>query len=335
MSSINIFRRSAIGLVVLGIASVSFAGTILGTALNGVFVGGEGLDLQARNGDLDYVTIFPATDTASFQTNNISPQYSWGWKVWGGLKFCGNEDVTVGWQRFYNNRTDVTIPAVVDGSTNPTIPRFLPINAWDSITGHVNFKLNEGWGVFGHSFNMAAWTFRLAGGVEWAKIQSNFTVQAFNTDELFGYENTSKTSGWGPRGEMDVVYHLPYNVALFANTNLALIVASRESNLYSLNFSNGAFPDSVYSNRHIVVPKVGMRLGVGYGYTFGMGGGEGASAMMTTIAVAIGWQVESYIHAIERNTNESPLTSLNSDTKLSNFGDSGLFLGVKVSADWV
>src|SRR5690606_14129258 len=90
---------------------------------------------------------------------------------------------------------------------------------------------------------------------------------------------------------------------LFANTNAALLVSTRKIELegYSSNYYNGGGYDlysSYYSNRHVVIPKLGMRLGASYSFMFGQAGGEGAPCSSLTIDA--GWQVESYIHAIER-----------------------------------
>jgi hypothetical protein len=136
--------------------------------------------------------------------------------------------------------------------------------------------------------------------------------------------------GWGPRAEFDATYHLGYNFALFANTNAALLVADRDVNVdwYSDGDFNGEYS---FSGRKVVVPKLGMRLGASYTYDFGQSGAEGAVGG-SALTFAAGWQVESYIHAIERYDDwQGDLPS----TKVSNFSDHGLFLGLTYSSSWM
>lgn len=328
MSSINIFKRSVIGLVVLGFASLSHAGTF-----TGVFLGAEGLDLQARNGDLDYVTVSPDLTVANpaFDVVNISPKYHWGWRVFGGITFCGDEDVTLSWMRYRHSVTS----EIVDPTTSAQL-RWLPFSLYEDIAAKVSFDLDEAYAVYGHTFNSAYWSLRLAGGVEWARLNSNLGDIAFclPCETNFGYTATDTTRGWGPRGELDLTYHMPFGLGVFAKTNAALLIGSRDIALNTANIEFGSLPSVYFSNRHVVVPKVGMKLGVGYAYTFGVAGGEGAAPMTTTLAVTAGWEVDTYIHAIERPVGAFN-TADNEETKVSNFTVQGLFLGVKVGADWV
>lgn len=326
--SITIFKRSVISLAVLGFASLSHAGTF-----TGVFLGAEGLDLQVRNGDLDYVTVFPdvTVPNPSFDVFNLSPKYHWGWRVFGGITFCGDEDVTVSWLRYRHSITD----SIADPTTAAQL-RWLDTSVYTGINGKVTFDLDEAYAVYGHTFNSSYWSLRLAGGVEWARLNSNLGDFAFCVPCVanFGYTATDTTRGWGPRGEMDLTYHMPFGLGVFAKTNAALLIGSRDIALDTSNLDLGAFPNVYFSNRHVVVPKVGMKLGVGYTYVFGATGGEGAAPMTTSLSVCAGWEVDTYIHAIERPLGAfSPNNNL--ETKTSNFSTQGLFLGVKVGADWV
>lgn len=362
----SFFKRSAISVIVLGMAGSVYAAmpqhqlsnnSSWSPQVSGAFIGVEGLDLRPLNGDLDYVTIFPTTSTGVFNTDNISTSYHWGWRVYGGIKVTDNDDLTLSWMQLNTSQND---SVGLDGVTQTAAPRWLSsfpftfIN-FTSVNGHVTFDLDDAYLVWGHTINFNnPWSLRFAGGLEWAKINSNLTVTADTNDPLpagagvIGFESKSRARGFGPRAELDMTYHLPCGFALFGNANGALLVSTRDISIFPTNVEQTEFDffGSDYSDRHVVIPKFGARLGASYSYTWGQAGGEGCRT--TTLMVDAGWQVESYIHAIERplavgsseispgvTQQPGPFLSFDSDTKVSNFGDSGLFIGIQLGTDWV
>ncbi|VVC75139.1 hypothetical protein AQUSIP_04160 [Aquicella siphonis] len=357
----SIFKRSAIAAAVLGLTSASYAAmpnnnTMWSPHMTGWFIGVDALDLRPENGDLDYVTLFPATSNGSFYTRAISTDYDWSWRLYGGIKFTDNDDITLSWMRMRTSDSDSVAPTGAINNQSYSVPRWLLGNYWENVAAKVKFDLDEVYGVWGHTINFNnPWSIRYAAGIEYAKLDSDFSVSASdynNTNQSLGYTAESRLHGWGPRVEFDMTYHLPYGFALFANTNAALLVSTRKIELegfdefnYETDVGYRAY-SSYYSNRHVVVPKLGMRLGASYTYMFGQAGGEGAPCSSLTIDA--GWQVESYIHAIERPEygyasyvqDGSDLVQPSSysgfaSTKTSNFGDQGLFLGIKFSSDWM
>jgi len=357
----SFFKRSAISLVVIGMAGSVYAKAPVqnnnswSPQVTGVFLGVEGLDLRPQNGDLDYVTVFPTVTGGSFNTNSISTSYHWGWRVYGGIKVTENDDLTLSYMQLNNSNSNSVSPDFATTGME-SAPRWLTSlgltdNEWMSVNGHVNFRLNDAYAVWGHTINFNnPWSIRFAGGVEWATIKSNMTVTA-QSDFPFppglgtvGFESKSNTRGVGPRAEMDMTYHLPYGFALFGNLNGALLASTRDISLDPTNTvdTDGFFFSSNFSNRHVVIPKFGMRLGVNYAYTWGQAGGEGCRA--TTLMVDAGWQAESYIHAIERPEDgftgailalQRETDGTFAETKTSNFSDSGLFVGVTLGTDWM
>lgn len=358
----SFFKRSAISLVVLGLAGSGYAASSHNMnksstwcpQLSGVFIGVEGLDLRPQNGDLDYVTLFPTSSPGSFQTDAISTSYHWGWRIYGGLHITDNDDLTLSWMQLNTSQSD---SVGFNGTTSPVAaPRWLSTFSafpWLNVNGHVNFRLDDAYLVFGHTINFNnPWSLRFAGGLEWAKINSDMTVTADSNDPeptgpgVIGFEGKSRTKGFGPRAELDMTYHLPYGFALFGNANGALLVSTRDVSLNPTNTTQTDidFFSSNYSNRHVVIPKFGARLGVSYSYTWGQAGGEGCRT--TTLMVDAGWQAESYIHAIERpddpgfveidpGLTQSFSSGTFAGTKVSNFSDSGLFIGIQLGTDWV
>lgn len=348
----SFFKRSAISMIVLGMAGAAYAAPakqqmsnagMWSPHMTGWFIGVEGLDLRPDNGDLDYVTFNPTgSGPGVFSTNAISTSYNWDWRIYGGVKFTDNDDITLSWLRMRTSESDSVSP---NTSVNTT-PRWLYSNDWDSVSGHVNFDLDDAYGVWGHTVHFNnPWSVRFAAGVEYARLESDLRVlaQDINGDfsgAVVGYTSKNDTKGFGPRGEFDMTYHLPSNFALFANTNAALLVAQRD---IALNAQVGDsdfeddFDSSYFSKRHVIVPKLGMRLGLSYTMLFGQAGGEGMGGSSLTLAA--GWQVESYIHAIERvetsNESQNGSSSEFQTTKTSNFGDHGLFLGLQFNSDWM
>jgi hypothetical protein len=349
----SFFKRSAISLIVLGMTSSSYAAythnnnAMWSPNMSGWFIGVEGLDLRPMNGDLDYVSFFPTSVTSPFSVNAISTDHDWSWRFYGGIKFGDNDDITLSWMRMRDNDKDNS--NIFSGAT--VSPRWFFTNDWDVVQGKVDFDLDAVYGVWGHTINFNnPWSVRYAAGFEYAKLDSDMTVlseEFDSTDGLIGFTGHSHLKGFGPRVEFDMTYHLPSNFALFANANAALLVSTRKISLNAqdLNGEDGLDLFNInYSTRHVVVPKFGARLGVCYTAMFGQAGAEGVGG--TALSIDAGWQVESYIHAIERpgegffgglfgDTAVTQSASSFTSTKTSNFGDSGFFIGLKLSSGWM
>jgi hypothetical protein len=346
----SFFRKSIISMFVMGLAGtsvVSHAGAQSNSAMwsphfTGWFIGVDGLYLRPENGDLDYVTLFPASafSGGSFQTQNISTDYKWSWRFYGGIKFTDNDDLTFSWLRMRASDND-SVGVPVDNSSQP---RWQDTQTWDNVSGDVDFDLDEIYLVWGHTINFNnPWTVRYAAGVEYAKLNSDFTITGQDISNGFdgtGFVADSHTRGFGPRFEFDMTYHLPCNFALFGNANAALLVSTRKISQVAIEGSDEDrdLNSSYFSTRHVVIPKFGARLGASYTYIFGQSGGEGAC--LSALTIDAGWQFDSYIHAIERpestGFSTDTLTALSSgtfaDTKTSNFGDQGFFIGLKYSS---
>jgi hypothetical protein len=354
------FKKTAISMIVFGMAGSTFAAmpstvnTSGSSAMKGWFIGGDALWLQPRNDDLDFVTVFPNTSTGAVSTKAISPDYDWGFRLFGGIKFGDNNDVTAGWTRFHTDDSSSisdpagSIPSILGFSQ----PRWFPSDQWKNIHADVNFDLDDVWLVMGHTINFNnPWSVRFAGGLEYAKLDSdletNATLGYTNSAGLYqdyGYENTLDFKGIGPRVEGNATYHLPYNFALFMDANAALLIGKRDIALNGENPTDGVyFLNSIdYSTRHIVVPHLGMRIGANWSYYFGQAGGEGTCNVVT---VEAGWQADTYINAIERNDGSNSgilrISTLQpssdyptSTTKDTSYSNQGFFLGVNFSSNW-
>jgi len=334
----SFLKKTAISMLVMGMAGTSFAAMSHNTGMwaphmNGWFIGVDGLDLRPMNGDLDFVSISP-TSFGSYYNQAISTDYEWSWRLYGGIRFTDNDDITLSWTRM---RADDSQSVGINNDLL-SVPKWLFNNSWDSISGKVDFDLDDVYGVWGHTINFNnPWSVRFAAGLDYVKLYSDMTVGAVNNGSdngSIGDTAHSHLKAFGPRAEFDATYHLPYNFALFANANAALFAGERKVTLYpnvNPNLSSEFFTTS-FSTRHVVVPKFGMRLGASYGWMFGQSGGEGGS--VSTLTIDAGWQVESYIHAIERPSGNFNDESFGTTT-VSNFGDQGLFVGVKYSSDWL
>lgn len=327
------FKRSFISMVALGISTTYAMPTYMPS---NYFIGLEALDLRPMNGDLDvYRTVFtpPSPSTADIRTHAFSTDFNWAWRLFAGFRI-GDNDLTLSWLRW---RAGESLDANFDTGAASAV-RYLSIGEFtpdfSSVDAHVDFDLDEVYGVWGYNINFNnPWSMRFAGGIEYARLDSDLSVAGFTgSASTFGNaESTSHFQGWGPRGEFDLTYHFPRNFMIFANTNAALLVSKRTVDFNDrvlVNIGDDViltFLDDVsYVNRRVVVPKFGMRLGIGYTFPCGQIGGEGSGSMTLTA----GWQVESYIHAIERLAYDFSDELRVDATKVSNFGDHGLFLGI-------
>ncbi|MBX3709876.1 MAG: hypothetical protein KIT56_04765 [Gammaproteobacteria bacterium] len=361
----SFFKRSAISMIVIGMAGSVCAAPMpnnnatWSSQFSGVFIGVEGLDLRPQNGDLDYVTLFPTSPNGSFNTRNIDTSYDWNWRVFGGIKFTENDDITLSWMQMRTSDSDSVSPA----SGNNSFARWLVSDGeWSNVWGRATFDLDDAYAVWGHTiyFNNP-WSVRFAAGLEYAKLNSKLRVTADSIEDglsTIGFESKNDTKGIGPRVEFDMTYHLPYGFALFGKVNAALLVSTRDITLnpYVATVESSEegpttidFYTSDYSKRHVVIPKFGMKLGASYSYVFGQAGAEGVPCRRTILTLDAGWQVESYVHAIERPengflsvpfgpvTHQPPYYSNGAfaSTKTSNFGDQGLFVGIQLGTDWL
>lgn len=341
----SFFKKTVISMLVLGMTGTAFAAhhnvnQSYGTwspHYTGFFIGAEGLDLRLLNGDMDFVTADPFTSSGSFYNAAVSDSYQWGWRVYAGIKFTDNDDITISWMNL--NADNSNSIAGNTSALQTIVPRWnAPETTWQNIIGKVNNHFTDVYGVLGHSIHFNnPWSVRFAAGLEWTKLNSDLTVTATNTTaglDGSGFASDSHFRGFGPRIEFDMTYHLPYNFALFADSNVALLYSTRKLSLDAINPpADLTLNDSSYfSTRHVVVPKFGSRLGASYTWIFGQAGGEGAC--LSALKVDAGWQVETYVHAIERVEGRvgGPEDTTFATTKASNYGDQGLFIGLEYSS---
>lgn len=336
-------KYSIITLALLGLSASVFASPVTATKsyVNGVFLGGDWLRLQSLNGDTDYVNSFPIDVLGPpVVISNISPNYRNGFYIFGGVRFGGVEDVAVGWTEFRSANSNALVGFPVSTLGNPLVvtPRWLFPSQWGNVNGAVSYDLDEGYAELGHTVHFTSpWTLRLAGGVDYAKINSKMSVTA-NLDgagnTLFGFINTSDTKGWGPRVAAAVIYHMPYGFALFADANMALLVTDRKINLQSINIADGLSPSATFNTRDVIIPKFGTKLGLSYTYLFCQNGGINVGGTNTKLKLEAGWQADVYLDAIEREQS-SFIAEFNSQTVTSNYGVQGVFLGATLDYDWL
>lgn len=345
----KIFKKSALGLAILSLAGVTSA-----TAFNGFFGGLEASYLQGRNDDLNYVNVLPLIDTASNSATSIPlNNHEYGWRLFGGMKFAGKQDVTFSYLRFHTNNSGfIENPPNLPGNDFPgaSIPRWLFETSYVNIHSHVTFDLDDYYLMLGHTVNINAWNIRAAAGVDFVRLDSDMTVAANLFGEPLiaplGYTAKSGLRGVGPRLELDAAYNFPFGINVFADANGALLISHRNISLNTLNRlgSVGPFqPSFGFSQRFPIVPKVGLKMGIGFSQTFGQVS-EGAAPVGTTMSAQIGWQVESYIHAIERpnpsratfNVDLAQIPSVTNDqTTVSNYDYQGPFLTLTIGTDWL
>lgn len=319
------FKRTAVSLVIAGMTSFAYAAV----PQNGFFIGVEALDLRPMNGDLDFYSVYK--NNSGYNTHSISTDYDWGWRLFGGMRFGDNDDVTLSWLRLRSSSSDH------DDSSTYKYVQYIS-SGYDAVSAKVNFDLDEAYAVLGHTVHFNnPWSIRFAGGLTYARLDSDLKVtETFNRNNIsfqpqgdVTAESDSTMKGWGPRAEFDLMYDLGSNFALFANTNISLLVAKRELDISW--YENSEFEgDYTFDTRNVVVPKLGLRLGASYTWMMGQAGAEGAGG--SSITLAAGWQVDSYIHAVERYKEwQADLPT----TKTSNFGDQGLFLGITFNSSWM
>lgn len=318
-------RKTTLSLFIIGFCNThsSIAGTMgpvkTGCSGNRLFAGAEALYLQPRNDDLDYTTYLVDNYT---KTLNTHLDYDWGFRLYGGVKFANNNDITIAWQRLHTRDNDMLL-----GNGDIAIePRWLNLAAWASVQSENIFDYDEVSGVFAHTHDFNnAWLIRYGAGAEYAEIDSRLTVNGIE-QTIQGHTNISNFQGFGPRIEADVFYNFYREFNVFASANSALLIGSRDVSLLA-HHPFGVSRD--FSDRNTIVPKLGLRIGLDYQRPFGLIGDGAAS----TIDFQVGWQAETYIDAIER-----PSTGLVGGEGVvilpqrSNYSNQGLFFGMKLTS---
>jgi hypothetical protein len=263
----------------------------------------------------------------------MSPGYQWSWRVYGGIKLSDKDDILLSWTSMRaDSKNSIAVANDSNGDSSGATPRFLFPSGWNTVGGKVDFNLDDVYGVWGHTIHFNnPWSIRFGAGLDYVNLDSDMKVGAEVFDNssigIQSVKADSHLNGIGPRLEFDMTYHLPYSIAVFANTNAALFVGTRKisAKSYASNPAT-AVPTFSFSTSHVVIPKLGLRLGASYDWIFDQVGACGS-----VLTVDAGWQFDSYIHAIERPALDNAFIT----TKTSNFGDQGVFLGAKFSMGWL
>lgn len=320
----NIFKVGMVFLAALGFSSASIAQPSWYLPyLTGFYVGLNGVDFQSRNGDQDFIQVFPASQQSDFNINTLSSRYHSGFAVFGGINFC-EDDIAFNWLRFNSNDQN---PFGTPTSTSIIVsqPRWENFSLWKNIYSRVRYDLDAAYVVIGHTIHPTVWDIRFAAGLEYVNLDSNMFVTSnlLSTPGVtYGHDASSRLKGIGPRIEVDMNYHLPYQFSLYGNANLALLSSTRSVVLNNLNtLDNTNFAVNL-TRRTIYVPKFGMKLGVNYEYAFCMQD-ELGNQVRNSLLLQAGWMVDSYIHVVERVSNDS----VNTATTISNYSYSGFFFG--------
>lgn len=322
----SIIKLSLLGLS-LAVSGITLAQNT-GSYTSGFFIGGDGLYLQPRNGDMDYVTLYPANVNQAFNTQAIDTDYHWGFDVFGGLRIGDHDDVTVGWKHLYTSDNDGVGNL---GDSRTSTPRWGLTSSWNSVNGKVNYDWDAVFAELGHTMQInQPWQVRLAAGLEYGKLNNDMTVSSFfadEEDEIYGYAVKSSFRGIGPRASFNMMYHFNHSFALFADANLALLVAQRTVDLNSLNINDGKCPSAEFDERKVITPKVATKLGLRYSYDFAH---EGSGN--TRLNIDAGWEATTYIHAVERLGDSGVYGTVS--TRVSNYANQGAFIGASIDYDW-
>ena len=360
----TLFKKATFSILALSItSSASYAtllppNTVTNPNIKGVFIGIDGLYLQPTNNNLDYITIYP-NGPGFVSTQSVSPDYTGGFNLYGGVTFGHNDDFTVDWAHLHSS--DSNSAANILGAQTAT-PLWLFNSNWSIVTGNSEFDYDDVSAVLGHTYYFNnPWSVRFAAGAEYARIENDFNVTGIQSPGLggttFGYQQTSEFNGVGPRVEGDLFYRLPYNFGLFADSNAALLIGRRNLSLNSINPTDASYS---FSNRNIVVPSLGIKLGVSYTFLFGsvhtvgVVGGEGAAATktVTTPATAVnisgGWQANTLLNAVEHpncigfggggsgsgsGSENLPSSCSQLTNTVTDYSNQGVFLGIKVNTN--
>lgn len=309
-------RKATLGILLVSVSGVQTA-SAFNWATNRFFGGIDGLYLQPRNDDLDYLSIISTRQATAVTT---SPGYGLGFRLFGGMELENYNDVTLSWERLHTDDES----SFSGGFGQPSNPRWLFSDFWNTVNGRSDFHYDAVSGVFGHThqFNNP-WQVRFGAGAEYARINSQLAVQAngaINRD----YTASSLFHGIGPRVEGEVAYNMTDNLALVAGANAALLIGNRDVSLQSFDNIDSSF---YYEKRHTVVPKVALQLGLNYARPFRFGGNR--TGLLANFEG--GWEAQTYFNAVERQDiglvgGEGGIFI----TKTSHFSKQGPYFGVKL-----
>jgi len=246
----------------------------------------EGLYLQPTisGNDTTFATLGTPNSTGgtNFQTESVSPQYNFGFRVGLGYIFpnSGN-DVQLNWTHFNHNTTDTA--QGLAGGVNVAFSGNLQ-SKYDAIDLDVGQYMSIG----------TRFQTRLFAGVRAAQLQANQTntQQIVGSPVAFNQIDNDKFEGIGPRLGIDAKYNVFDCFGVVAHMASSLLVSTVKESNERYNSTGVVSSAQAFDNQTQIVPGFDAKLGVDYSIRFNQ-------AATSSMNIELGWQATQYVHAFQ------------------------------------
>jgi len=368
-------RKLFIAVAGLGLSCSAFALTPL--AVNGFnnpnsctnwIFGAAGDYLQPLGNDLDYANLVnesvvyppysassssPVISSTEINEQAVDPDFDWGWQGMIDYRFPQTtNDVELSYQHF-NSSDDDNVTAgptsYQNGYGNYAGSAVFPAGTsvpFHTVEGDLDNKFDAVNLDFGHTFNDGRLGIRVDGGLQWARIASDYDVFGsgdFNTLEQYPptvagvFQTESTFHGIGPSASLGANFDLGNGVMIYADGRVVLLVGDIDSE------SNSAYSFAANPEDHCTPPDyINNASFNGESQTTVVPGGDAEAGLSYTaplgnnvaLTVQAGYMVAGYVHPIRRvwvDPGSGFNTSSSFESTLSDFGLQGPYIGADIN----
>lgn len=219
--------------------------------------------------------------------------WGWGFKLEGSYHFNTGNDINVNWYHLDTTTTTPLVQGLNIAGLN-IVDNFAANTKWDAVNAE-----------FGQHIDVSeAYKVRLHGGVQYARINSDFAHQ-FNAAAVTVLADT-EFNGFGPRAGMDTSYMLGNGFSVYGNAATALLIGT--SKFTDAVVTNGTTLLTLNGSKTAMVPMLEGKLGAKYNMAMAQG----------DLILDAGWMWTNYFQA----NHVAPVVE-------SNFAVDGPVFGVK------
>lgn len=328
-------KKAALAVIALGVTSVASAGMYAPPAAAGCTgssvsvpcekqgwsFAADALYVQANNVGQVTTTSSVSGTTTTTASQNLQPDWTWGFRFAAGYYFGTGNDLNVNWTHFVNQTGQTTVATGIDPLYDARA--LTSGSAANSVTTDIDNTFDAVNFEFGQAVNFGEHVdSRFHAGLQYAQIKQTLDQSDWNSSNVAIYnENNieSKFDGLGPRVGMDSAYSFGNGLSVFGNVAASLLVGDlkyNQSQVRTVSTGTGATADtfnSSSSNDNAIVPEMDAKLGLSYTKPLAQG----------DLSAEVGYEVANYWNS----TVVSDTTANGSDK--TDFGYDGIFFGLK------
>ncbi|WP_133130642.1 Lpg1974 family pore-forming outer membrane protein [Legionella yabuuchiae] len=324
-------KKTAVAVLAFG-SSVAFAGTMGPVCTPGNVT--VPCEMQAWDVGIQALYLEPTySDAAGFWAQSVNAagtartlvdtnaDWEWGFKLEGSYHFSTGNDLNLNWYHFNSGDERATFAGNV-GLTDDNASGIIGLPLTSTQTAVYNARWDAVNLEFGQHVDFGQFkNIRFHGGVQYARIETNTTVNGVNNADAvefpsasYSFGQESKFTGFGPRVGADMSYDFGNGLAVYANSAGALLVGDSDITqtvtTATTDFATNIVPAT--GSRTAIVPELEAKLGAKYTYAMAQG----------DLSLDVGYMWVNYFDA-------QTFVTASGDFDDSNFAMHGPYVGLK------